>query len=212
MIQLYTADSSSFIGKIALKQLLKELPVSMHKKALRFRFDRDKYNYVLGRLLLKRGLKYFGLEQQIDQIVFNKNGKPLLENIFFNISHSDHFVICGFSPTGEIGVDIEKLKPIALKDFTNWLTKKEWRDIYAAKNPTHRFYWYWTRKESIIKALGINLSYLHQIEIDASRDSFVESGKEWFLSDLNLGAAYCAAVCSEKEIGKVRIAHFNFIK
>lgn len=212
MLQLYAANSASFIGKIKLIDLLKKLPKSMHEKAFRFRFDRDAYNYVLGRLLLKKGLKQFGLEQQLEKIVFNKNGKPLLENIFFNISHTAHFVICGLSQTGEIGLDIEKVKPIDLKDFDRWFTKKEWSDIYAAENPMRRFYWYWTRKESIIKALGVNLSYLHKIEIDSRRDSFIEKDKEWFLSDLNLGEEYYAAVCSEKEIGEVRMEHFNFIK
>ncbi|HHH50205.1 MAG TPA: hypothetical protein ENK52_04420, partial [Saprospiraceae bacterium] len=62
---LYTANSASFIGKVELRELLKKLPESMHEKALRFRFDRDAYNYVLGRLLLKKGLKQFGLEQEL---------------------------------------------------------------------------------------------------------------------------------------------------
>ena len=227
MLQLYFADSASFIGKIKLIDLLKKLPTTMHEKALRFRFDRDAYNYVLGRLLLKKGLKQFGLEQELEKIVFNKNGKPLLNHIFFNISHTAHFVICGLSPTGEIGLDIEKVKPIDLKDFDSWFTPKEWADIYAAKDSTRRFYWYWTRKESIIKALGVNLSYLHQIEIDARSSSFsifsqsptpsqISTGdstwteKKWFLNDLNLGKEYFAAVCSEKKIRELRMERFNF--
>ena len=91
---------------------------------------------------------------------FKKNGKPVLPGIHFNISHSDHQVICAFSKEGLLGVDLEKINPINFENFTSMFSSQEWAAIKSANDPLWAFYWFWTRKESIIKVLGRKLSYL----------------------------------------------------
>ena len=120
-----------------------------------------------------------------------------MKDVYFNISHSENLVVCALSIKGAIGIDLEKEKPVNLENFKPWFTVKEWTDISKAPSPIRRFYWYWTRKESIIKALGVNLSYLHQIELDASQELFTDKGKKWYLYDLDLGAGFFGALCSE---------------
>lgn len=200
MQTIYQADSKQYQAKESLEKLLEKLPLNMHEKALRYKFKEDAYDFVVGRLLLKKGLEELGMGDQLQNITYQKSEKPYLKDVFFNISHSGNLVVCALSTEGMIGIDIEKIKEVKLDDFDAWFSKKEWTEINNASSPLQKFYWYWTRKESIIKALGVTLSYLHKIEVDATKDHFIENGKKWYLKDLDFGSGYCGALCSEVEI------------
>lgn len=200
MIYIYQVDSASIRAKKPLEALLLNLPKSMHDRALRYKREVDAYNFVLGRMLLKKGLLELGQVSKIDQIRFQEDGKPYLDSVHFNISHSDDLVVCAISEKSRIGIDVEKRKEIILQNFRPWFSNKEWEDINAGKNKKEKFYWYWTRKESVIKALGVNLSYLHKIELDTNQDFFIEGGKRWYLKKVDFGLEYTGAICSEEEI------------
>ena len=205
MIRIYRADSNQVRKDKALNDLLRDLPEKMHERANRYKFEKDAYNFILGRLLLKKGLKALGKEDQFEHIDYHESGKPFLEDVFFNISHTENLVVCALSTKGELGIDIEKVKPVKLNDFEAWFTKNEWAEINKAPSPLQKFYWYWTRKESVLKALGVNLSYLHKIEIDASKDHFIENGIKWWLKDLDFGTTYYGALCSEHPIIELKM-------
>ncbi len=202
-ITIYRANALLFLKKKELPQLLGLLPTTMHERALRYRKDQAAYNYVIGRLLLKQGLSDFDLSSDLEEIEYQETGKPFLPAVNFNISHSADQVICGFSEDGALGIDIEKIQPISFDDFTSMFTPKEWFSIKGAVDPMRSFYWYWTRKESIIKALGLKLDYLHRIELDASLDHFEIDGRRWFLRDLVVADGYLGAVCSECAVGRI---------
>lgn len=210
MLKIYHADSNSFQEQFKLEELLKLLPASLHARALRYRMPQDAFNYVLGKLMLKRGLEEIGLDNDLEKIRFNKNEKPILDQVFFNISHSGNYVVCAITQAGEIGIDIEQPRSISLEDFEMNFTKKEWGSITTHPFPLKKFYWYWVRKESIIKALGVNLSYLNQIELEAGKDFFINQGKKWFLKDLYFGHDCFFAICSEVEFEKVEMVEFKW--
>ena len=205
MIYIYKADSERLRQNKEFKNLLSELPNHIQKRAFRYKFEQDAYNFLLGRLLLKKGLNELDMGNQLDKILYQKDAKPFLEDVFFNISHSENLVVCVLSIKGAVGIDVEKEKPVTLKNFKPWFTDREWTDINNAPFPIRKFYWYWTRKESIIKALGVNLSYLHQIELDATQDFFIENREKWYLMDIDFGPDYFGALCSETEITELRI-------
>ena len=200
MIIVYRSDIKQVRRENKLDDLLRELPANMHEKALRYKFEKDAYNYVSGRLLLKRGLQELGKEAQLGHIMIQENGKPMLEGIYFNISHTHDLVVCALSSDGEIGVDVEMQKPVKLENFKHSFTEKEWAQIINSADPLGKFYCYWTRKESIIKAMGITLSYMNRVELDATRDYIVDKGKTWYLIDLDLPPGFFGALCSEAEI------------
>ena len=204
-ITIYSSHTESLIQQKALPPLLQRLPASLHARAHRYQSELSAYNYVIGRLLLQRGLEDMGLDSDLDKIEIQENGKPVLSGVHFNISHSDHQVICGFSKEGRLGVDLEKIKPIDFEDFISMFSEHEWAAINGSDDPLRIFYWFWTRKESIIKALGLTLGYLHEIELDVSVDHFVVDGERWFLRDVHLGDRYAGAVCYEGEIGEVEV-------
>jgi 4'-phosphopantetheinyl transferase len=151
------------------------------------------------------GLEDFGLDTDLEKIVMQKNGKPGLADIYFNISHTGHQVGCAFSKEGKLGFDMEQIKPIQFEDFTAMFSAKEWKAIKNAKDPLRTFYWFWTRKESIIKADGLSLGDLHRIELDVSADRFISHGKCWYLRELDLGDEFFGGICCEEEIGDLMV-------
>jgi len=196
---IYKSYTEPLINEKQFSQLLLDLPPSLQRKARRYQSEMAAYNFVVGRLLLRRGLIHFGVDSDLEKIEIQKNGKPIIGGLHFNISHSSHQVICGFSKGGRLGIDLEKIGPLELENFETMFSKQEWEIIHGAKDSLRSFYWFWTRKESIIKALGRNLDYLHQIELDVTLDHFMADGKKWFLRDLNVGEGYIGAVCTEEE-------------
>ncbi|MFT6972659.1 MAG: 4'-phosphopantetheinyl transferase [Roseivirga sp.] len=209
-ITIYRSQTESLIKKKSLQELVHQLPASLQLKALRYKSELSAYNYVIGRLLLKHGLGSFELDNDLERIEFQQNGKPVLPEIHFNISHSDHQVICGFSKEGLLGVDLEKISPIDFDDFTSMFSAQEWTAIRGANDPIRTFYWFWTRKESIIKALGRTLSYLHQIELDVSSDHFMVDGKRYFLRQIDIEEGFVGAVCTEEKIEALEFIQIRF--
>jgi len=200
MLHLYLADSIAVRKGSSISHLLKSLSPSMHPRALRYKREADAYDFILGRLLLQEGLKELQVSETIEDLRFEESGKPYLESVHFNISHTSGKVICAISEKGRIGIDIEKEKAVELESFESWFTPSEWKDIYTAPIPLQRFYQYWTRKESIIKALGLTLSHLNQIALDVRQDMFEAEGKRWHLHEMELGNGYAGAICSEVAI------------
>ena len=209
-IKIYRSHTESLIKQNSFQQLLQQLPASLQLRAQRYQSELSSYNYVIGRLLLKQGLESFGLDNDLEKIEFQKNGKPILSGIHFNISHSDHHVICGFTKEGQIGIDLEKINPINFDDFRTIFSEKEWLSIESANDPMRTFYWFWTRKESIIKALGLTLSHLNQIELNVTIDHFIVDKKKWFLRNIDLEAGFMCAICAENEIGELKVLDVEF--
>jgi 4'-phosphopantetheinyl transferase len=87
---------------------------------------------------------------------------------------------------------------------------KEWSAIHSADDPLRTFYWYWTRKESIIKAMGRTLNYLHQIELDVTSDHFMVNGKRFFLREIDIAEGFVATVCTEEEIESIELVEIWF--
>lgn len=205
MVYVYRSDTKDVMAKYILRDLLTELPRSLHDRAHRYKSERDAYNYVMGRLLLKKGLKDLRIIAKLEDISYTKTEKPILKGVFFNISHTENKVVCAFSLESEIGIDVEKKKEVDLKNFSSWFSEREWNDIQTTDDPLSKFYWYWTRKECIIKTIGENLSYLHKLEIDPGSNQFTDGGKKYYLMDLDLGPDYAAAICSELPIDAIEL-------
>ena len=92
-------------------------------------------------------------------------GKPVLESpsgLHFNISASADLAVYGFSRDGEVGVDVEQIRPFIqlLPIARTVLTAEELRELLAcpAQQQLTVFLRYWTRKEACLKATGLGLS------------------------------------------------------
>lgn len=106
-----------------------------------------------------RYLLYELLDGHVDDIIFNKNGKPLFKNNnqFFNISHSGEYVVCVISDY-PVGVDIQLIGDIPKLDI---LFNDE-----EKKLSNNELVCLWTKKEAIIKAEGLALKNFKKIDIN----------------------------------------------
>ena len=122
------------------------------KEVDKYKINKDKLLH-LGSLYLKR--KYIK-----GNIYNNEYGKPLNDNISFNISHSNEYVIIGISKTN-IGIDIEYIKDVKDNLINYCLSDNEKNNLNK-----YNFYYFWTRKEAYFKLLGKGILYKEIKNID----------------------------------------------
>jgi 4'-phosphopantetheinyl transferase len=138
-------------------------------RAAKFHFPHLQRRFRVRRALLRLLLAgYARGEPSALRYRFNRYGKPELETVsankrlYFNLSHSGALVLYGFTYVGEIGVDIECAMPIddmalvARQHFTPEEQNALW--ALPSEQQVTGFYNCWTRKEAILKAVGIGLT------------------------------------------------------
>lgn len=91
-----------------------------------------------------------------ESLEFSKgaHGKPYVKNmpVFFSVSHSGDFAICAVSDK-EIGIDIERIRPVNLKTAQRFAASEELKYITEER----RFFEIWTLKEAYFKCVGTGL-------------------------------------------------------
>jgi len=118
------------------------------KKANRIKNENEKYLSYGASFLLN---KYIG-----SSINYTKNeyGKPGIEGIYFNISHSKDMVVMAIAKENEVGIDIEK--DAMIKDnLIKYCLSDEESTIINEKN---QFLDFFVAKESLSKAYGTGLA------------------------------------------------------
>lgn len=190
MVTLFYANSAVVAAQVPLKKLYQDLPEAMQTRANNYLQTSDAYNFVLGRLLLQKGLQNLGLFEGWEAIYYNQQDKPLLPNCFFSIAHSNDWVACAICPEQAIGLDMELSRSqLARRHFRHCFDEQEWARIQSDAS-MHTFYTYWTQKEAILKATGLGLGHLLDIVIDVpTQTAYLKSNPAqiWHLKALKLG-------------------------
>lgn len=156
-----------------VEQLGRSLAEDEWARANRFRFDKHRRQYVVGRGALRTLLgAYLGLRPELVRFSYGPRGKPFLaadlsgglpgQDLQFNLSNSDEMALVGFVRGVEIGVDIEFLKPmpdceeISERFFS--LSEREVLRKLPREIKEEGFFNCWTRKEAYLKAVGEGLA------------------------------------------------------
>lgn len=161
------------------KKHLKELwnPLSPQEKSQANKFINEnlKNKYIISHGILKYLLsRYLNITPSDIHYITNQFGKPFIDNphcqLQFNMSHSKDYVVYIISLDNHVGIDIEwKDKDINLDEIYPLVLSAIEKKIYSQLNKEEQFitfYDTWTKKESLIKAIGCGLSYpLQDIEI-----------------------------------------------
>ncbi len=187
---------------------LRKMPESIRNKINRYVRWQDRQAGLFGKLLLLKGLTEYGGYPPgcLNSLSYNDFGRPFIDSdIDFNISHSGDYVVCAVGtrrrrvPTDErVGIDIEKIRPIVLSDFKNYMTSQEWESIEASDRQYDRFYEHWTMKESVIKAEGRGLS-IPLTDIRLYRGKAAVYDTVWFLRELMLDVRYKCYLAANSE-------------
>ncbi len=138
-------------------------------RADRFRFEKDRAEYVCGRAQLRRILaECLGAFPQELSFCYGPMGKPELAGPFaasglrFNLSHSGGVAVYAISHDREVGVDLEKIHelPDVEQVARRFFSARENATLQnlPAEQKLHGFFNCWTRKEALVKGLGDGLS------------------------------------------------------
>ena len=95
----------------------------------------------------------------------NEFGKPRLAGdgqVHFNLSHCEERAVLAISDTTEVGIDLERERPIEHVDLAKrYFHPNEVTAITASPDEAEQrraFFLVWTLKEAVVKALGTGLS------------------------------------------------------
>ena len=207
-----------------VEQLGRSLAADEWQRANRFRFEKHRRQYVVGRGALRALLAaYLGIRPQDVQFTYGPRGKPFLApplnagGLQFNLSNSDELALVGFVLGSEIGVDVEYRRPmpdceqIAERFFSQ--SEREALRAIAAPRKEEAFFNCWTRKEAYLKAVGEGLAApLDSFDVtlapgDPPRMLALEGDAEraarWWLHHLRPAEDYIGAVAIEGGVWKV---------
>lgn len=193
-------------------EYLGTVPPAMIETIGKYRRWQDRHASLFGKLLLKKGLEQFGeRSDQLHTMQFTQYGRPYLPlNIDFNISHSRNYVVCAFSYTGKIGIDVEYINDkISIDDFTNVLTPTEYSTLQQSSQQAADFFEYWCKKESIIKADGRGFS-APVLGIALQQHQATLERKVYYLKEVPFSAEYKAFVAQAKPIDDLRLVECRF--
>ncbi|GAA4278242.1 4'-phosphopantetheinyl transferase family protein [Aquimarina mytili] len=185
----YTFDKQ--FGNDLWHHYLNFLPYNFQNEVLRFRRWQDRYNCLLGKLMVYVGFKiFYNSELSFENFLKDSYGKPYIKDckMNFNISHSGNTVVCIFSKE-PIGIDVEEAKDIEYTLFENVFTDQEMKEISSVG--LSKFYEYWTKKEAIIKAIGKGMS-IPLLDIEVKGDHSIYDGIKWNIKSLKLNNMNCA--------------------
>jgi 4'-phosphopantetheinyl transferase len=172
-------------------------------RADRFRFDPDRQRFIAARSGMRRILgRYLNRDAGAIEFSYGSHGKPFLADraIEFNLSHSGDWAVLAVAGDRVVGVDIERIKPVAeLEKLTaRFLLAAEHERIVALAEVDRvlAFFRTWTCKEAYLKATGEGLGQLKSLEVLVAlgQPARLLSPAGWGLRELWLDVGYVGAI------------------
>ncbi len=179
------------------------------ERAARFHFEQHRRRFLLAHIALHWILSgYLKIPPARLYFELGSNGKPKLppslanRGFEFNLSHSNDMALLAINLIGEVGVDIEYVKPgFKFEEIAeSFFTAREFAELRGLPSELQRqaFFRCWTCKEAFLKAKGTGLSgRLDEVEITLSASDEVRIRADvagWSLAELNPIDAYEAAL------------------
>jgi 4'-phosphopantetheinyl transferase len=182
-------------------------------RAAKFVLDPPRQTFVISRAALRKILgQYLGVAATNVKFVYDAFGKPQLVDaaLSFNVAHSGELTLIAVSRAGQLGIDVERMRnvetslEIAAKNF-HADELNVMRTAHAAE-AANVFLRCWTRKEAILKSMGVGLGYpldAFNVLTVSSIDTPVElpgheshAAARYWLCDLDPASDYRAAVAA----------------
>ncbi len=175
--------------------------------------------FVAARGLLREILgTYLDLEPGSVAFAYGTAGKPRLAGdaptLAFNLAHSEDLAVCAVAAPGrEVGVDVERLRPVpCMAGVAACCFSPRERALLAALGGAERvraFFRVWTRKEAWLKATGFGLPLgPERVEVTlaageparllgvADVPGLADAPRRWSLRDLDLRPGFAAALAA----------------
>lgn len=173
---------------------------------------------LLCKVLLEEGLEGY-------QVKRKDGARPFLISpdknnpLSVSVSHTKNYWVCGFSPCGSVGIDIEEIAREINPGIVRMLHPLEQEYLGALPSGSREwkkeFFNLWTRKESFVKAMGTGLSEgLSTFSVIGGNGEPAgivtgKSGQSFYVGNIQLDAALCAGVCTESIEGEPEVVVFK---
>lgn len=139
----------------------RDLPAAERLRADRFARPALRRRFAVGRAVLRRLLGgYLGATAAEVVIGESAHGKPFVDGIEFNISHSGELLAMAFRSDAAVGVDIEEENPrLHVREIAErFFAPEEAASLQRLPSCESEFYRLWTAKEAVLKAAGLGLA------------------------------------------------------
>jgi|SRR5271170_1875167 len=183
--------------------LEKFLTLDERNRAARFHFEEHRRYFIAARGMLRELLgRYLAVDATAIEFSYNPHGKPAVDGLYFNLSHSDNMALFAISRTREVGVDIERINPSFAGEQIpeQYFSPAEVKILRSLpkERQTEAFFNCWTRKEAYVKARGLGLSLeLHSFEVSLAPGepaAFLRGVEGWSIEALEPAPGFAAAV------------------
>lgn len=200
----------------SLERLARTLSDDERDRAARFYFERDRAAFTVARGALRTlAGRYLARPPEALAFGYRARGKPYLTMppggaLRFNVSHSGELALVAFTHGREIGVDIERRRPLDdLRSLARTsFSAREYATLCSLPPRDHAsaFFACWSRKEAFIKATGEGVSQLGDFDVSVGPDEPARllrvdgepAGQpRWSLQDLPAIPGYAAALVVE---------------
>ncbi len=211
MIHVFYCMVTGRLSTDAISRLMQCIPASSRYQILKFRKWEDMQRALLAKCLLVESLKSLNLYNcSLKDLQFTTFNRPFFPaGPDFNISHSGQFVICAFSDDARIGIDIEEIKDIPLRDFDREFSTEEMENIQKSNDSLRSFYNLWTKKEAFLKAIGKGLS-VPLSKVSFQNDMIAWDNDFWYLTGIVVDQNYASHVCINAKESEIRIKEVFF--
>lgn len=182
-----------------------DLPEDLRRDCDRYRRWQDRQAGLFGKLLLREvGRRVLDRTPGLHRFRRDDHRRPYLADqpdFDFNISHTAGLVVCcGAAGAGRLGVDVERVGEIDVREFRRVFTAEEYQRLERLADPTAEFYRLWTRKEAVMKADGRGFA-LDPAGIDCLPDRVRVGGPDYAVRPLDLRAGFAAHVACREACG-----------
>jgi 4'-phosphopantetheinyl transferase len=232
-MQAFTHDAvhcwilpSDVISDNGLTSAMIVLTKTERERAASFYFDRHRRLYLASHTALRLLIaSYTGHPPESLPIILNAMGRPVLEGrelsrLRFSLSHSGDMAVVALAADEAVGVDVEQVRdfPDLMEIAQCYFTLSEASAIRRLQ-PLQRpaaFAVTWTRKEAVVKALGLGLNMaLDSFDTgpaDAPACATTDGVRwvNWTLLDLLPGAGYVGAVATRRANASLIVQKFSW--
>ena len=171
MMKLYRININNLEDPLQNRKLLEQVGPERRKNVLRYRMLNDRKRSLGAGIIIKKILNENGLSES--SLKYSENGKPVADNLFFNVSHAGDYV-AGVLSDCEVGCDIEQIADAPFEIAEHYFNLTECEYIKSQHDKNKAFFTLWTLKESYMKMTGRGMSLpLDSFEIIRKDQGFV---------------------------------------
>lgn len=204
----------------AMSVLRARLSADERERADRFVFDHHRFRYIRARAALRALLgRHLGVPPANVILGAAPGGKPFLadgaSSLYFNVSHSNDLALIALTRSGEVGVDLEGVRPhpddwvsLARRYFA--IDEVAALERYSSSERVQAFFRCWTRKEAIVKLLGDGLRmpldrFIVPLDEKAMAPVLLSDGGvvPWHLTPLTPAPAYWGACATYRRPDRI---------